>query len=84
MRDLLFERVDVLLDKAYTIKDVEKYNEQIKKIASFNILFYTPFEYIAGKKKIIGFKDLPKELQEDYLEVVHIEKISEFETGLNK
>ena len=78
----MIDKLDVLLDKAYTVKDVEKYNEQIKKIASFNKLFYTPFEYIAGKKKIIPFKQLPKELQEDYLEVVHIEKLSEKQNDL--
>jgi len=56
---------------------VEKYNEQIKKIASFNVLFYTPFEHIAGKKKLIPYSKLPKELKEDYLEVVHFEKLGE-------
>ncbi|GAH88491.1 unnamed protein product, partial [marine sediment metagenome] len=56
------------------IKDVEKYNEQIKKISSFNQLFYTPFPYITGKKKVIPFSKLPKELKEDYLEVVYFEK----------
>ncbi|MHA1193358.1 MAG: hypothetical protein ACTSP9_13895, partial [Promethearchaeota archaeon] len=65
----------VLLGKAYSVKDVEKYNEQIKKIASFNILFYTPFPYITGKKKHIPFLNLPKELQDDYLEVVHFNKV---------
>lgn len=70
-------KLDVLLDKAYSVKDVEKYNEQIKKIASFNILFYTPFEYISGKKKIIPFSKLPKELKEDDLEVVYFEKLGE-------
>ncbi|MFX1311668.1 MAG: hypothetical protein ACFFHD_03510 [Promethearchaeota archaeon] len=68
------DKLDILLDKAYSIKDVEKYNEQIKKISSFNLLFYTPFPYISGKKKIIPFSKLPKELQDDYLEVVHFEK----------
>ncbi len=70
------ERLDLLLDKAYIIKDVEKYNEQIKKISSFNQLFYTPFPYITGKKKVIPFSKLPKELKEDYLEVVYFEKTS--------
>jgi len=73
--DIMIDRLDVLLDKAYSVKDVEKYNEQIKKISSFNILFYTPFPYISGKKKIIPYIKLPKELQEDYLEVVHFEKL---------
>ena len=54
---------------------VEKYNEQIKKISHFNSLFYTPFEYISGKKKLIPYSKLPEELQEDYLEVVHFEKL---------
>ncbi|MBN1803268.1 MAG: hypothetical protein JW891_17285 [Candidatus Lokiarchaeota archaeon] len=71
------EKLDVLLDKAYNVKDVEKYNDQIKKIASFNVLFYTPFEYISGKKKIIPYSKLPKELKKDYLEVVHFEKSKE-------
>ena len=73
--DIMVDKLDVLLSKAYSVKDVEKYNEQIKKISSFNILFYTPFPYISGKKKIIPYIKLPKELQEDYLEVVHFEKV---------
>ncbi|MFX1354402.1 MAG: hypothetical protein ACFFGP_10605, partial [Promethearchaeota archaeon] len=68
--DMMVDKLDILLEKAYSVKDVEKYNEQIKKISSFNILFYTPFPYISGKKKIILFNKLPKELQEEYLEVV--------------
>ncbi|MHA1641577.1 MAG: tetratricopeptide repeat protein [Promethearchaeota archaeon] len=73
--DFKVEKLTLLLDKAYSIKDVEKYNEQIKKISSFNKLFYTPFPYTTGKKKSIQFIKLPKELQEDYFEVVHFEKI---------
>ena len=73
--DIMVDKLDVLLDKAYSVKDVDKYNEQIKKISSFNILFYTPFPLITGKKKIIPYSKLPDELKEDYLEVVHFEKI---------
>ena len=73
--DIMVDKLDILLDKAYSIKDVEKYNEQIKKISSFNILFYTPFPHISGKKKAIPFSRLPDELKEDYLEVVHFEKL---------
>lgn len=72
----MIDKLDLLLDKAYSIKDVEKYNEQIKKISSFNLLFYTPFPYITGKKKVIPFSKLPKELKEDFLEVVYFEKSS--------
>jgi hypothetical protein len=68
------ERLDVLLDKAYRVKDIEKYNEQIRKISSFNQLFYTPFPHITGKKKILSYKDMPKELKDKYLEVVYILK----------
>lgn len=75
----MVDKLDILLDRAYEIKDKEKYNEQIKKIASFNILFYTPFEYISGRKKIIPFANLPKELKEDFLEVVYFEKNSQKE-----
>ena len=89
----MVDKLDLLLDKAYSIKDVEKYNEEIKKISSFNLLFYTPFPYITGKKKIIPFSKLPKELREDHLEVVHFEKddakenqilfiVSHYELGL--
>jgi tetratricopeptide (TPR) repeat protein len=89
----MIEKLDLLLDKAYEIKDIEKYNEQIKKISSFNLLFYTPFPYLSGKKKIIPFLKLPKELREDYLEVVYLRKsedkptqilfiVSHFELGL--
>ncbi|NVM18037.1 MAG: tetratricopeptide repeat protein [Candidatus Lokiarchaeota archaeon] len=73
--DIMVDKLDVLLNKAYSVKDVEKYNDQIKKISTFNILFYTPFPYITGKKKIIPYIKLPQELQEDYLEVVHFEKM---------
>jgi len=73
--DIMVDKLDVLLNKAYSVKDVEKYNEQIKKISMFNVLFYTPFPYITGKKKIIPYIKLPKELQDDYLEVVHFEKL---------
>lgn len=79
--DIMVDKLDVLLNKAYSVKDVEKYNEQIKKISSFNILFYTPFPYIRGKKKIIPYIKLPKELQEDYLEVVHFEKLKDKGVG---
>ena len=75
--DIKVDKLDVLLNKAYSVKDTENYNEQIKKISQFNILFYTSFPYITGKKKIIPFIKLPKELQEDYLEVVHFEKLKE-------
>ena len=87
----MVDKLDLLLDKAYSIKDVEKYNEQIKKISSFNLLFYTPFPYITGKKKVIPFSKLPKELKEDFLEVVYLEKrssnqilfiVSHYELGL--
>lgn len=73
----MVDKLDLLLDKAYSIKNVEKYNEQIKKISSFNLLFYTPFPYITGKKSAIPFSKLPNELQEDYLEVVYFEKLPE-------
>jgi tetratricopeptide (TPR) repeat protein len=75
--DIMIDKLDVLLSKAYSVKDVEMYNDQIKKISSFNILFYTPFPYITGKKKIIPYIKLPKELREDYLEVVHFEKLKD-------
>jgi predicted nucleic acid-binding protein len=71
------DKLDLLLDKAYSIKDVEKYNEQIKKISSFNLLFYTPFPHITGKKKAVPFSSLPKELKDDYLEVVYFEKLKD-------
>ncbi|MFX0034590.1 MAG: tetratricopeptide repeat protein [Candidatus Hermodarchaeota archaeon] len=89
----MVDKLDLLLNKSYEIKDVEKYNEQIKKISSFNLLFYTPFPYITGKKKLTTFSKLPKELKDDYLEVVYFEKskdspdqilfiVSHYELGL--
>ncbi|MFX1327300.1 MAG: tetratricopeptide repeat protein [Promethearchaeota archaeon] len=74
----MVDKLDLLLDKSYEIKDVEKYNDQIKKISSFNLLFYTPFPYITGKKKTITFSKLPKELKDDYLEVVYFEKSKDY------
>ncbi|MFX1324637.1 MAG: tetratricopeptide repeat protein [Promethearchaeota archaeon] len=78
----MIDKLDLLLDKAYSIKDVEKYNEQIKKISSFNLLFYTPFPYITGKKNIVPFSKLPKELKDEYLEVVYFEKLSTDQTQI--
>ena len=75
--DDVIVNLDILLDKAYSVKNVELYNEQIKKISSFNKLFYTPFPLIGGKKKLIPYSKLPKELQEDYLEVVFFQRLSE-------
>ncbi len=75
--EVMVDRLDVLLDKAYSVKDVEKYNEQIKKISSFNKLFYTKFPYISGKRKVIPYAKLPKELKDVHLEVVKFEKIDE-------
>ncbi|MBD3215455.1 MAG: hypothetical protein GF311_22790 [Candidatus Lokiarchaeota archaeon] len=87
----IVDHIDILLDKAYRVKNIEKYNEQIKKIASFNRLFYTPFQYFTGKKKTISYSKLPKELKDIYLEVVHFIKeendqimfiISHYDLGL--
>ncbi|MBY9007590.1 MAG: hypothetical protein KGD63_12635 [Candidatus Lokiarchaeota archaeon] len=87
----IVDNINLLMDKAYNVKNVEKYNEQIKKIASFNQLFYTPFPYITGAKKIIPYSKIPKEFKKDYLEVVHFIKeennkllfiISHYELGL--
>ena len=87
----IVENVDVLLSKAYKVKNVQEYNKQIKKIASFNRLFYTPFQYIQGKNKVLKFTELPDELKDIYLEAVHFIKegedqvlfvVSHFEMGL--
>ncbi len=68
------DKLDILLDKAYSVKDIDKYNEQIRKISSFNSLFYSPFPHLSGNRKQVQFRNLPKELQEDFLDVVHIDK----------
>ncbi|MGV9198477.1 MAG: hypothetical protein ACOC4M_06525, partial [Promethearchaeia archaeon] len=75
--DIMSDKLNLLLDKAYSVKDVDKYNEQIKKIGSFNKLLYTKFPYLTGKKKIISYKEMPEGLKEDYLEVVKFEKMDE-------
>ncbi|TXT67084.1 MAG: hypothetical protein BAJALOKI1v1_190027 [Promethearchaeota archaeon] len=63
--------LDLLLNKAYKVQNIEEYNNQIKKIAHFNTLFYTPFEYIKGKRKNIKYNDIPDALKGRYLEAVH-------------
>jgi hypothetical protein len=73
----MVDKLDVLLGKSYTVKNVEKYNDQIKKISSFNVLFYTKFPYISGKKKVLSFSQLPADLKNEYFEVVHFEKIND-------
>ncbi|MFW9826581.1 MAG: tetratricopeptide repeat protein [Candidatus Thorarchaeota archaeon] len=89
----MIDNLDLLLDRAYEIKDIERYNEEIRKISSFNLLFYTPFPYLSDKNKIIPYSRLPKELKEDYFEVVYFKKseenpseilfiVSHFELGL--
>jgi len=77
-------RSDILIEKlkrSYIATVLNGYNEQIKKISMFNVLFYTPFPYITGKKKIIPYIKLPKELQDDSLEVVHFEKLKSKEVS---
>lgn len=71
------ENLNVLLDKAYKVKNIERYNEEIKKISSFNVQLYTPFPYTSGKKKILEYRDLPEKLKEGYLEVVHFKKLKD-------
>ncbi len=87
----IVDNLDLLLNRAYKVKNIEEYNEQIKKIASFNKLFYTPFEYIKGKKKFIKYNALPDALKDTYLEAVHFIKerdnqilfiVSHYELGL--
>jgi hypothetical protein len=87
----IVDNLDLLLNKAYKVKDIEEYNNQIKKIASFNKLFYTPFEYIKGKKKYMKYSTLPDALKDKYLEAVHFIKergnqilfiVSHYELGL--
>jgi len=73
----IVDNVDILLNKAYKVKNVEEYNNQIKKIASFNRLFYSPFKYLHGKEKTLKYTELPKELKDTYLEVVHFIKEGE-------
>ncbi|TXT58479.1 MAG: hypothetical protein BAJALOKI2v1_360025 [Promethearchaeota archaeon] len=87
----VIENLNVLLDKAYKVKNIDRYNEQIKKISSFNVQLYTPFPHISGKRKLIDYKDLPEGLKDDYLEVVHFKRldkgmilfiVSHYELGL--
>lgn len=70
--------VDVLFNKAYKLKNVEKYNEQIKQFHDFNKLFYTKFPLLTGKK-IISYLNLDAKLK-DYFEVVKIQPMANGKT----
>ena len=51
----MIDKLDLLLDKAYTIKDVEKYNEEIKKIKliSPHTTKFRSFSYLNSLLKIL-------------------------------
>lgn len=70
--------VDVLFDKAYQLKNVDKYNDQIKSYQDFNRLFYTQFPHTTGKK-IVGYQNLDKSLK-DYFEVVKVVRLEKTKT----
>jgi len=70
--------VNVLFNKAYKLKNVEKYNEQIKQFHDFNELFYTNFPLLTGKK-IISYLNLDAKLK-DYFEVVKIQPMANRKT----
>ncbi len=70
--------VDILFNKAYKLKNVEKYNEQIKGYQDFNRLFYTPFPHTTGKK-IVSYQNINKGLK-DYFEVVKVERMEKNKT----
>ncbi len=70
--------VDVLFNKAYKLKNVEKYNEQIKQFHDFNELFYTKFPLLTGKK-IFSYLNLDAKLK-DYFKVVKIQPMANGKT----
>jgi len=70
--------VDVLFQKAYKLKNVEKYNEQIRQYHDFHKLFYTKFPYLTNKK-VVSFQNLNKKLK-DYFEVIIIHPLANSKT----
>ncbi len=70
--------VDVLFQKAYKLKNVEKYNEQIRQYHDFHKLFYTKFPYLTNKK-VVSFQNLNKKLK-DYFEVIKIHPLANSKT----
>ncbi|MHA1732443.1 MAG: hypothetical protein ACTSU5_10885 [Promethearchaeota archaeon] len=69
---------DSVIDKAYDVKDVDRYNEAIAKISEIHALFYQDFPYYTKKNKWDGFFDLPEELEPltREMELIEIKKLA--------
>ena len=44
--------LDAVLYNVYKVKNIDRFNDEMEKIAKFNQLFYEPFEYYTQKEKI--------------------------------
>ncbi len=70
--------VDLLFQKAYKLKNVDKYNEQIRQYHDFHKLYYTKFQFLTGKR-VVAYQNLNKKLK-DYFEVIKIQPLANEKT----
>lgn len=71
--------IETILDRAHELQNVERYNEEIGKLAQFNRMFYEDFPVYTGKGKNISYFDIDKKLRETF-DVIDIIKSSKTET----
>ncbi|MHA1819515.1 MAG: hypothetical protein ACTSVC_03515, partial [Promethearchaeota archaeon] len=57
------DNIEIILDKAHELKNVEEYNKQIAKLGEFNKLFYEPFPIFTKKDTPIDYYKLPDSLK---------------------
>ncbi|MHA1998507.1 MAG: hypothetical protein ACTSU9_10335 [Promethearchaeota archaeon] len=68
--------LDNLIDESFDLKGqdrIEKYNDQIMKLAQLNTLLYEPFSFIY--KSWTGYRDIDESLKQEF-EVIDLEKVS--------
>ncbi len=70
--------VDQVIDKAYEVKDIDKYNEAIAKISEIHSLFYEEFPYFTKKGVWDKTYELPEELEplRKEMELIEIKKLA--------
>lgn len=67
--------IDSIIDRAYEVKDVDKYNEVIAKISEIHTLFYEDFPYFTKKGQWMDYFELPEPLLEE-MELIEIKKLA--------
>ncbi|GAB4319461.1 MAG: hypothetical protein Kow0069_22990 [Promethearchaeota archaeon] len=72
-------KVDSIIDRAYEVRDVEKYNAAIARVSEIHALFYSEFPYYSKKKSWERLYDLPEEVASlgREMELVEVKRLAQ-------